>query len=80
MASAKLTDQILDQLKKLTPDQQAQVLDFTAGLIRPRGEPGINIIRHAHELEFPLEDLGEIQRAIEEDCETINPDDWDLPA
>ena len=80
MASSPIADQIMNQLQKLTPDQQAQVLDFTANLLRPRGEPGIEIIQHAHELNFPLDDLAEIQRAIDEDCETINPDDWDLPA
>ena len=80
MASSPIADQIMNQLQKLTPDQQAQVLDFTANLLRPRGEPGIEINQHAHELNFPLDDLAEIQRAIDEDCETINPDDWDLPA
>ena len=80
MASSPIANQIMDQLQKLTPDQQAQVLEYTASLVRPRGEPGVDIIRRAHELEFPVEDLAEIQRAIDEDCETINPDDWDLPA
>ena len=74
MGTTPISDQIMGQLQKLTPDQQAQVLDFTSSLLRPRGEPGIDIIQHAHALEFPLEDLAEIQQIIDEDCETINPD------
>jgi hypothetical protein len=72
MATQPVTDQIIRQLDQLTPEQQKQVLAFTTNLLRPRGEPGSEIIRHAHKLDFPLEDLVEIQHAIEQDCENAS--------
>lgn len=74
MASTPIFEQIVNQLGRLTPDQQRQVLDLTTSLLRPCGEPGIEIIRHAHELNFPPKDLAEIQRATEEDCENFSLD------
>lgn len=69
-------EQIISQLDRLAPDQQRQVLDFVNGLTRPRGESGDDIIRAAQGLGFSSQDLAEMERAIEEDCEQVNPDGW----
>lgn len=70
---------ILDEVRKLKPDQQQQVLDFIRRLELPRGEPGWRLIQDAREIDFPADDLAEIAEAIE-DCEKIDWDEWDLPA
>lgn len=76
MATLSVTQQILTQLERLTPEQQQQVLDFAQGLARPVGESGDELIRSAQGLDFSPEDLAEMAQAIEEDCENINPDAW----
>lgn len=80
MASVSLRDQIISQIERLTVDQQRQVLDTITRMARPRGKSGADMIRHAHELNFPMDDLMEMQRIIEQDCENIEPDEWELPA
>ena len=40
----------------------------------PQGQPGSELLKFAGL--FPPEDLDEIERAIEEGCESINPDAW----
>jgi hypothetical protein len=80
MASVSLRDQIISQIERLTIEQQRQVLDTITSMARPRGKSGDDIIRHARELNFPVDDLMEMQRIIEQDCENIEPDEWELPA
>ncbi len=40
----------------------------------PQGEPASNLLRFAGL--FPPEDCDEIEKAIEEGCESIEPDEW----
>jgi hypothetical protein len=72
MTTLATREQILTYLDKLPPEKQQAVLDFARQLTFPQGEPGDAILQHARELDFPLEDLAEIQRAIEEDCENVD--------
>jgi hypothetical protein len=39
----------------------------------PPGTPGEVLIQRRHEFDFTPEDLEEMSRAIEEDCERIDP-------
>lgn len=73
-------EQITAQAQTLTPTQQQKVLDFMRLLhapphtLTPPGTPGRDLM-HLVGL-FPPEDAEEILRAVEEDCERIDPDGW----
>ena len=76
--TASLTQQILNQLDKLTPEQQQQVLDFAYSLrtALPPGTPGDVLLKRMDSFEFGPGDLDEIAQAIEEGCERIDWDEW----
>ena len=69
-----LERQILEQLHKLTPEQQQQVLDFTNALITPQGESAENLFSWIGS--FSEGELADMKHAIEEDCEKIDHNEW----
>lgn len=72
-----LEQQILEAVRLLTPQQQQRVLELARDLSgSPPGERATNVIRHAHELQFPVHELDKIQQAIEEDLEQVDWDEW----
>jgi hypothetical protein len=77
MADAPIIDQIMTQLTRLDPAQQRQVLDFTLTLASPIGESGSHLIESLSRYHINEADLAEMQRVIEEDCERVDPDEWD---
>jgi hypothetical protein len=68
-------DEIVEALDSLSLEELKAVLAFTRRVATktPPGIPGEVLIARAREINFPPEDLAEIERAIEEDCERI---DW----
>ena len=64
-----LKKELLEQIEKLTPEQQQEVLDFTMELSGelPEGTPIKEFLKFAGTI--PLEDLKEMKQAIEEGCE-----------
>ncbi len=75
MAEISYKQEILELLDRLNTEQQRQVLEFVRDVQRPSGEPGPLLVRHAREIRFPHEDLEEMKRAIEEECERIDQDE-----
>lgn len=73
-----IADQIVEQINRLTEDQQRRVLEFARQLELPEGIPGKALIAWAQHNRIPPEDLVTMQRAIEEGCERID-DDWNKP-
>jgi hypothetical protein len=72
-----LEEEILDVVHRLKPEEQQQVLDFARALpgsSRPRGVPSSSLLKFGGL--FPKEDWEEIMKAIEEDCERIDYDEW----
>jgi hypothetical protein len=67
---------IIRQLDQLNEQQLEQLLRYSRMLARPTGEAGADLIRDARKLTFTQQDLEEMERAIEEDCESINSDAW----
>lgn len=68
-------EEIIERLDELNEDQQREILRTIETLkSRPKGEPGWRAIQHAREIGFSSEDLAEMAAAIEEACETIDPD------
>jgi hypothetical protein len=67
---------IHEQLARLPLEQQRQVLEFARALATAKihGVPGQNLLHFAGTID--LEDLMDIERAIKEGCEKVNPDEW----
>lgn len=76
MAPSSLAREVVTQLERLPLEQQRQVLDFARALAeaKPRGVPGSALLQFAGAI--PLDDLAAMARAIEGDCERIDPDEW----
>lgn len=69
-----LKDEIVEQIELLDASGQQRVLDF-ARLIAPRsGTPGRELTRFAGSI--PVSDLQMMAQAIEEACESIEPNAW----
>lgn len=78
-----MTDQLyerelLEQVNKLDDEQQYRLLNYArllANVPQIRGESGKHLIASAGM--FGVQDLEEMQRAIEEDCERIDWGGWE---
>jgi hypothetical protein len=78
MADMTFDRELLEQVHKLDEDQQRRVLEFARILAQAsqvRGESGHSILQSAGL--FHDEDLDEMARAIEEDCERIDWSGWE---
>lgn len=75
-------EQITAQVQTLTPTQQQQILEFMRTLHvpphtpTPPGTPGT--VWKQLDGSFSPEDLASMEQAIEEDCENIDYEGWDL--
>ena len=71
-----LEREIRQQLERLAPEQQRQVLDFARALPAPiiLGVSGEVTARFAGTI--PKDDLAIISKAIEKGCERVNPGEW----
>jgi len=78
---ATLTEELLDVVGRLPDAQQRLVLDYARALTAPSrppsppppSKPASDFL--AFRPSMPPEDAEEMRRAIEEGCETIEPDD-----
>lgn len=75
---ATLTEELVDVVTRLPDEQQRRVLDYARALTAqaytlPPGKPANDFL--AFRPSMPPEVAEEMRRAIEEDCETIEPDD-----
>jgi hypothetical protein len=84
--SRSIEEDILRQLKALPDDQQQRVLDFANALatttprqvLGPGGVPGHTLLRFAGTI--APEDLRQMTQVVEEDCERVDPGEWQLSA
>jgi hypothetical protein len=76
MVHFALEEELRDSVAALAPEQQRQVLAYARSLggASGQGVPGQTLLRFAGSMS--REDAAEITRAVEEDCETVNPDGW----
>jgi hypothetical protein len=76
MINPSLKKEILNQLNRLGVKQQKRVLDFARSLssAKPNGLPGKTLLSFAGTI--AAGDLRTIARAIEEDCEKVNLNEW----
>ena len=71
-----LKQELLEQIEKLTPIQQKQVLDFTLELSGELSKryPGEKLLKLVGTIS--PEDLEIMKQAIEEGCEQVNKSEW----
>jgi len=71
-----LKSELNEQISQLAVDQQRRVLDFVRSLASAvrNGTSGQVLLAHVGSID--IDDLATIRQAIEEDCETINSDEW----
>jgi hypothetical protein len=71
-----LERELNEQISQLPAEQQQRVLDFARSLAGAlvNGTGGQALLAHAGAID--LDDLALMTQAIEEDCETINSDEW----
>jgi hypothetical protein len=67
-------DEIIQQVDKLAPPQQRQLLEFARGLAKPAGVSGDKLLQFAGAI-APA-DLETISRAILEGCEHVDLNAW----
>ncbi|RJP21781.1 MAG: hypothetical protein C4527_22980 [Candidatus Omnitrophota bacterium] len=68
--------EIYNSINQLDASQKKQVLDYVHSLIseKKRGTQGKDLLRFAGIIQ--KEDIEIISRAIEQDCESINLNEW----
>lgn len=71
-----IIEDIVDRLRSMDEEKQRRVLEFTAGLSRPVGEPGWLAVERTKSIRLRKEDVDEIARIIEEDFEQVDLDEW----
>jgi hypothetical protein len=71
---AAIEQEIIEQIRRLNPEQQKQVLNFVRELNHVQGETVEAFFERTSHIHIPKEDLDEMKRYIEEDDEGI---DWD---
>jgi hypothetical protein len=71
-----LRQEIANQVEKLPPDIQEQVLRFVASLSRsaPAGENGARLREFSSSLDFTS--ARQMMQAIDEECERVDAGDW----
>jgi hypothetical protein len=76
MVNFALEQELRDSFAALAPDQQRQVLEYARSLgAAPRqGVAGQTLLRFAGTMSS--EEAAELARAVEEDCEAIDPHGW----
>ncbi|HEY4613586.1 MAG TPA: hypothetical protein VII11_11440 [Bacteroidota bacterium] len=74
--NSSLLQEITDHLKKLKPEEQQRVLEFTKRLDSslPHGVTGESLL--SFEGAISKNDLELMQQAIEQDCEKVSTDGW----
>lgn len=71
-----IIDEVVEQLKVMPQHPQQQVLEFVRSLVKPevRSTPGHRLLRFAGSI--PPDDLQLMGKAIEQDCERVDVDEW----
>jgi hypothetical protein len=76
--SALVVDKVIEQLRVLPTELKWRVLEFTRALTvsAPHGTPGRQLLVFAGAI--PAADLSLIRQTIEEGCERVDADEWQI--
>lgn len=71
-----IIDEVIEQLRSMPQHLQWRVLEFAQSLVKSqvRGIPGRQLLRFAGSI--PPEDLQLMRKAIEQDCEQVDINEW----
>jgi len=71
-----IVNQVVEQMNRLPPKLQRRVLKYVHSLNEPssRGVMGKKLLKFSGTI--AADDLAAMKRAIEADCEQVNPNDW----
>lgn len=72
--------ELIEEVRMLSADEQKRILALVKKLNRPKGTPGREFIEAIKDISISPEDLETMRRVIEEDQERIDLDEWDLPS
>lgn len=74
--STSIIDQVIEQLRSMPQPLQRQVLKFARTLFSSQiqGVPGQQLLQFAGAI--PRDDLQLMQKAIEQDCEQVDMNEW----
>jgi hypothetical protein len=78
MSVLEMEKAVVSSLSRLSPAQQREVLNYAEFLAQkplPKGTPGEEFVRLLAG-KIPKEEVELMEKAIEEDCGQVNPDDW----
>lgn len=73
MVEPAIREQILNDLDRLSPEQQRRAAELVHALVSS-GAPGRSLLRFAGTLDD--DSAREMTRAIEEGCERVDLDEW----
>ncbi len=78
MALPSIKQALLEEIDRLTTEQQARVLEYTRSLQQPlpSATSGEDLIALIRELNFDPADLAAMETAIAEGCGKIDWDEW----
>lgn len=76
MGTAEITEQILKELARLSPQAQQLILNFARrlGPFPQNGVPGKDLVQFSGVLS--RDEADEMERAIEEGCEQVDASEW----
>lgn len=75
MLAASIETEIVTNLARLAPEQQRQVRDFVRFLAHAtNGVAGQSLLGFAGTI--APDDLAQMQKVIDQDCEQVNLDEW----
>ncbi len=74
--TSSVIQEVVEEMERLGPAEQQQMLEYVRSLaaVPVRGMPGRAMLRFAGSI--PAADLDEIEAAIEEGCERVDPHAW----
>lgn len=76
MVEPAIKEQILNDLDRLSPQQQLRAAEMVHSLVSPlpKGTPGRELLRFVGSIDE--ESVRQMRDAIEEGCERVDPCDW----
>ncbi len=71
-----IVNQVVEQMNHLPPKLQRRVLSYVESLNKPgkRGIAGKKLLKFSGAI--AVDDLAAMKKAIEADCEQVNPNEW----
>lgn len=81
METRSYIEEIVELVRHWDDERQREALELLQSMSRLKGTPGREFIERTADIKIPAEDLDEMARVIEEECERIDYDDeWDFPS